>query len=135
MINIVQKVDGEVANMENLGQDANGREGKRPDRFANNTARYKETKASKHQHFYWSTKVMWDDWMDRMEANSEMARQGRILPRAYDSIQAEMLGPGAKGHRMELHGEENDRRPDSTWIEGAGNLAYFEAGEGHVGMA
>lgn len=70
-----------------------------------------------------------------MDADSEMASQGRILPRPYDYIQAEMIESGARGHRKQLHNKKMDRRPDSAWIGGMGKLAYFEAGEGNVGMA
>ena len=133
MTEIVQGATGVGAKLDHLGQGSN----RRVDRSPNGTSIpwYKETEASKDQHFYWSTKVMWDDWMDRMHANSDMASQCRILPRPYDDIQAELIESGAKGHRMQLHGEMEDKRPDSTWVGGIGNLTYFEAGEGKVGMA
>lgn len=124
---------GAGAKLDNLGQGSTRRVDRSPD--GNDIVGYKETEASKNQHFHWSTKVMWDDWMDRMHANSDTASQCRILPRPYDDIQAEMIESGAKGHRMQLHGEPEDKRPDSTWVGGIGNLTYFEAGEGQVGMA
>ena len=40
---------------------------------------------------------MWDDWNKRMDANPGMASQGRILPRPYEDIQAEMIVSGARG--------------------------------------
>ncbi|KAF6241634.1 hypothetical protein HO173_000345 [Letharia columbiana] len=135
MTRVVQIANGLGADLENLGQGSNKRTHRSPDPNGNNIARYKDTQASAKQHFYWSTKVMWDDWTNRKHADSEMASQGRILPRPYNYIQAEMIESGARGHRMELHSEREDKRPDSTWIGGMGKLAYFEAGEGNVGMA
>lgn len=135
MTEIVQSANGLGANLENLGQGSNKRVDRSPDPNGNNIARYKDTPASAKQHFYWSTNVMWSDWKNRMHASSEMTSQEDILPRPYDCIQAEMIESGARGHRMQLHSEEKDKRPDSTWIGGMGKLPYFEAGEGNVGMA
>ena len=70
-----------------------------------------------------------------MHADPEMASQGRILPRPFDYIQAEMIESGAGGHRMQMHSARADKRPDSVWIGGLGKLSYFEAGEGDVGLA
>ena len=135
MTEFVQKVNGQDANLENLGQGSNAREGRSPNPDGNNIARYKDTKASNSQHFYWSTKVIWEDWEIRKIADPEMASQDRILPRPYHYIQAELIESGTRGHRMELHSEGKDKRPDSTWIGGMGKLPYFEAGKGDVGMA
>lgn len=78
---------------------------------------------------------MWSDWKNRMHASSEMTGEGPILPRPYDCIRAEMIESGARGHRMQLHSDSEDKKPDSTWIGGMGKLPYFEAEEGNVGMA
>lgn len=131
MTQVVQMADGPGANLENLGQGSNKRVDRIPDPKGNNMLRYKDTSGSKNQHFYRSTNAIWIDWRNKMHANSEMASQGRILPRPYDCIQAEMIESSARGHRMRLHREENDKRPDCTWIVGKGKLPYFEAGEGN----
>ena len=135
MTETVRLANGPGADLENLGQGSNKRSERSPDPNGNNIARYKDTHASGNQHFYWSTKVMWDDWTNRMRAGSEPDRQRRILPRPFRCIQAELTGSDARGHRMQLHNEKEDMRPDSVWIGGMGKLPYFEAGEGDVGMA
>ena len=134
MTRIVRTANGLGASLENLGQGSNKRIDRSPDP-KENIARYKDTKAIENGHFYWSSKIMWDDWRNRMHADSEMASQGRILPRPFDYIQAEMTESGTTGHRMQLHCDKEDKRPDSTWLGGIGKLAYFEAGVGNVGMA
>lgn len=78
---------------------------------------------------------MWNDWRKRMDVDSEMTSRGRILPRPYDYIRAEMVDSGTRDHRMQLHSEAEDKRPDSAWIGGIGMLLHFEAGVGNVGMA
>ena len=131
----VQMADGLGAELENLGQGSNERARRSPDAKGNYITRYKDTQASANQHFYRSSQIMWDDWRTRMDADPEMTSQDRILPRPYDCIQAEMIEAAVGGHRMQLHNDGEDRRPDSTWIEGLGTLVYFEAGEGNVGLA
>ena len=98
MTKMVQTANGPGADLENLGQGSNKRALRRPDPNGNNNiARYKDTTASANQHFYWSSKIMWDDWKNREHADPEMASQGRILPRPFDFIQAEMIESGAGG--------------------------------------
>lgn len=46
-----------------------------------------------------------------------------------------MIESGAGGHRRRLHSEKEEKRPDSTWIRGLGELPYLEAEEGNVGKA
>ena len=135
MTQIVQTAKGQGTQYEDLEASANERAIRGPDPKGNDVARYKDAKASANQHFHWSTRIIWDDWMKRMDADPEMASQGRVLPRSFEIIQAEMMESGAGGHRMQLHCEKGNRRPDSTWVAGLGRLPYFEAGEGDVGMA
>ena len=123
MTEVVQKANGPGANLENIGQGSNKRTYRSPDPHGNNVARYKDTKASQNEHFYWSTKVMWEDWKNRMRANPEMASQGHILPRPYSYIQAEMIGSGAGGHKLHSS-KDKEEGPDSTWIGGIGKLPY-----------
>ena len=135
MTKIVQTAKGQSAQPEDLGPSSNERAIRGPDPKGNDIARYKDTQASANQHFHWSTRIIWDDWTERMYADTEMASQGRVLPRPFGIIQAEMMESGAGGHRMQLHCEKGDRRPDSIWVGGLGRLPYYEAGEGDVGMA
>lgn len=135
MTKIVQTAEGEGAQLEDLGPSSNERAIRGPYPEGNDIARYKDTRASANQLFHWRTRMMWDDWMERMHADAEMGNQGRVLPRPFDFIQAEMVESGAGGHRVQLHCEKGNRRPDSKWVGGLGRLPYFEAGEGDVGMA
>ena len=135
MTNMVQTANGLGSDLENLGQGSNKRAIRRTRLDGNNIARYKDTKASANEHFYWSSEIMWEDWMNRVHADPKVASQGRILPRPFELIRAELIESGVGGHRMQLHSEKEDKRPDSTWIGGLGKLPYFEAGEGKVGMA
>ena len=130
---MVQTANGTGADLKNLGQGSNQRALRRPDPNGNDVARYKDTTASANQHFYWSTKIMWDDWRKRERADPEMASQGCILPRPFDFIQAEMIESGVGGHRMQLHDEKEEKRPDSTWIGGLGKLPYFRGAIEAVG--
>ena len=135
MTKIVQAAKGQGAQLEVLGPSSNEHAVRGPDPKGNDIARYKDTKASANQHFHRSTRIVWDDWMERMYADPGTASQSRVLPRPFNIIQAEMMESGAGGHRMQLHCEKGDRRPDSLWVGGLGRLPYFEAGEGDVGMA
>ena len=135
MTKIVQTAKGQGAQYKDLEPSANERAIRGPDPKGNDVARYKDTKASANHYFHWSTRIIWDDWMKRMYADAEIASQGRIFPRPFEIIQAEVMESGAGGHRMQLHCEKGNRRPDSTWVVGCGRLPYFEGGEGDVGMA
>ncbi|KAL9136597.1 MAG: hypothetical protein Q9175_002189 [Cornicularia normoerica] len=75
MTKLVQIANGLGAKLENLGQGCNKRAHRSPDPNGNNIARYKDTQASGNEHFHWSTKVMWDDWRNRMHADPEVAGQ------------------------------------------------------------
>ena len=111
MTEIVQTANRTGADLKNLGQGSNKRALRRPDPNGNDVAMYKDTTASANQRFYWTTKIMWDDRRKRERADPEMASQGRVLPRPFDFIQAEMIESGVGGHRMQWHSEKEEKRP------------------------